>query len=46
MQDIFWPVYDKVQSWYSAEENDTEMTEEKTYSNVETKIIEEGKRLI
>ena len=43
MQDIFWPVYDKVQSWYSAEENDTEMTEEKTYSNVETKKIEEGK---
>ena len=43
MQNIFWPVYDKVQSWYSAEENDTEMTEEKTYSNVETKIIEEGK---
>lgn len=42
MQDIFWPVYDKVQSWYDTGEG-TEDYNEEDYSNVETKIIDEGK---
>lgn len=48
MGNIFWPVYDKVQAYYKAQEN--EKTEEdegninsQVYQNVQTKIIEEGK---
>lgn len=45
MQELFWPVFDKVQAYYAALEPDTD-TNDGQYQqtgNVETRIIEEGK---
>lgn len=48
MGNIFWPVYDKVQAYYEAQENEETVVDEddinsQEYKNVQTKIIEEGK---